>query len=132
MVLKKEIFENLNTAINWLDDDDNEGQHTIERVYSLSFEILNLVGHDLLNYKFFNRLRRLVEDKIFFASDIRSTIKEMKKETSENLSATENFLTVLDRIRRWEDKGLMKTVYVLSREILELIELKPSSVECGR
>ena len=108
MALKEEIFENFYNAIEWLHDDDNEGQHTIERVYRLSRQMLEMVAHNFLTEKFFN------------------SIEEMKKETTDNL------LTVLDCIGGWGDKGLMKTVYKLSRQILELVELKPSSVECGR
>ena len=106
--MKIETFENFYNAIDWLDDDDNEGQHTIERVYRLSRQILEMVAPNLLTEKFFN------------------SIEEMKEETTENL------LTVLDHIDGWGDKGLMKTVYKLSRQILELIEHKPSMVECGR
>ena len=107
MALKTVIFENFYNAIDWLDD-DNLDQHTIERVYSLSCHILKVAGLDPSTEKCFN------------------SIEEMKEETIENLS------TVLDCIGGWGNKGSMKTVYVLSRQILELIDLDPPMVECGR
>ena len=98
-----EINKNIDNAIDW----DYEGQHMIERVYSLSCHILKVVGLNPSTEKCFN------------------SIEEMKEESTENL------LTVLDCIRGWRDIGLLKTVYLLSRQIFDLVALEPSMVECG-
>ena len=86
------------------DDETDKCEHLIGRVCRLSCHILKvLIG-----------------------------LKPSKCECRDCIEATiENLFTIQNLVNTKRYKCSMETVYVLTNHILELIELRPSSVKCG-
>ena len=112
---KKGINANLSLVIDWLNA-PNQGNRLIITVFRLSKHIFLKLGG--WNIRCGDSLKEIKEETIGILKDVLDWVNETNEDWEEGTFVK-------------QDEGSIKTVYVLSYQILEQIGVIPSSVECG-